>query len=826
MGTLKSKLVVGAATLLVPTGPALAQTAGDASTSGDIIVTARRTEERLQDVPISISVYTQQQIADRNIATATDLASYTPSLSVNQRYGPEKASYAIRGFNQDQYTAPTVGIYFADVVGVRAQGGTASGNTVGPGSFMDLQNVQVLKGPQGTLFGRNTTGGAILLVPNRPSDRLEGNVEGTIGNYGARRVQGVLNLPLAETFKVRLAMDRSTRDGYMKNRSGIGPGDYNDVDYFAARLSILAELTPDLENLTIAHLSDSKPNGFASRIVACDPAAAGFAALTASSACEQIARQAARGDGLLDVEVNNAEAFITQQQWQITNTTSWLASDTLTLKNIMSYGQFRERSSFSLYSDNFRFTPVAQFFSSANIVGRPYQYINLNTQDGYNTAYGSTFTEELQLQGSAAQGRLTYVVGGYLEFSRPLGWHQAQIPVLLNCAGVAASLNCVNPTFVDVPGFGTVPIGNVIQSRTKPSFDNHGIFAQASFKLTDELSLTAGARYTFDKIRVLAEGTELNPFIPGVNNRTCQDTLRRPNTPAIDPTVCRNVIKNDSKKPTWLINADYKPSNDLMLYAKYARGYRQGGVSPIGVGLETWGPEKVDAYEVGVKASFHGAVRGYFNVAGFYNDFRDQQLTAGLLPRDGGSGSASIVNVGKSRIQGIEADASVTLFDSLKLDLGYTYLDTKVIDLIVPTLPPSAPYVGVTVSVREGDPLPYSPKNRISLTGTYTIPVSEKVGRISIGATYVHTDRQGFGNTLVTAPNILRFQPATDLLNLNFNWDSIAGSPVDLALFATNVANELYGVATGGGYQAAGFGELIVGQPRMYGLRVRYRFGE
>ena len=158
----------------------------------EIIVTARRVEESLQDVPISMTVLSPEQITDRNIVVAADLATYTPSLSVNQRYGAEKSTFAIRGFNQDQSTAPTVGVYFADVVGVRAQGGTTSGNTVGAGSFTDLQNVQVLKGPQGTLFGRNTTGGAVLLVPQQPQDTLGGYVEATGGDYDMRRVQAAL----------------------------------------------------------------------------------------------------------------------------------------------------------------------------------------------------------------------------------------------------------------------------------------------------------------------------------------------------------------------------------------------------------------------------------------------------------------------------------------------------------------------------------------------------------------------------------------------------------------------------------------------------------
>jgi iron complex outermembrane receptor protein len=191
----------------------------EAAEPGDIVVTARRSEERLQDVPISITVFNQEQLAQRNIVSPADLATYTPSLTINQRFGSEKSSFVIRGFTQEGGTSPSVGVYFADVVAPRAQGGTTGGNGALPGSLFDLQNVQVLKGPQGTLFGRNTTGGAVLLVPQKPTDWLEGYVEGSAGNYGMWRGQAVINLPLAETFKVRLGVDRMNRDGYLRNHS-------------------------------------------------------------------------------------------------------------------------------------------------------------------------------------------------------------------------------------------------------------------------------------------------------------------------------------------------------------------------------------------------------------------------------------------------------------------------------------------------------------------------------------------------------------------------------------------------------------------------------
>ena len=188
----------GMALSLIPAMPAFAQIAQREEVSlAEVIVTARRVEERLQDVPISITVFNQAQLTNRNVVTASDLALYTPSLSVNDNFGSANTAFAIRGFVQDIGTQPSVGVYFADVVAPRgAANNMPIGDGAGPGNFFDLQNVQVLNGPQGTLFGRNTTGGAVLLVPQKPTDEFGGYVEGSVGNHDMQRIQGVLNVPL------------------------------------------------------------------------------------------------------------------------------------------------------------------------------------------------------------------------------------------------------------------------------------------------------------------------------------------------------------------------------------------------------------------------------------------------------------------------------------------------------------------------------------------------------------------------------------------------------------------------------------------------------
>ena len=894
---LKSSLLLGAASVCIFGGaPVMAQDkaaqGANEENGSDIIVTARRVEEKLQDVPISITVFNGEQLTKRNIAVATDLVTYTPSLTVNQRYGPEKAAFNIRGFNQDSSTAPTVGVYFAEVVGVRAQGGTTSGNTVGAGAFTDLQNVQVLKGPQGTLFGRNTTGGAILLTPKKPSDKFEGYVEGTAGNYNQLKVTGALNIPISDTFKVRAVVERNKRDGFMRNLAGVGPNDYNNLNYTYARLSIVADLTPDLENYTVVHYSDSNTNGYASKQIACatpssvdnplntvtgSPGFSGTRYLQATSCLQQVARQTARGDGIYDVETSNANPFLKIRQWQAINTTTWKASDNLTIKNIVSYGQFRERANFDLGSSNYFVNATDVGFSLTgaaatgfnlkrisaslpNVVvpnGTAYQRIVLDTAnpDSAN-AQESTLTEELQFQGNSSDNKLNYVVGGYLEFSRPIGWSEGRTGIFLNCVR-PQNLTCSNPLL----------FGSISESATKLKFDNHGVFAQATYKFTDALSLTGGFRYTFDKIVGLTQGTRAGfsasaatgPLFPDpltgvLIARACTDSFRHikfgptadpavvANPPAADRSVCQTTLTNSSNKPTWLIDIDYKPSNDLLLYAKYARGYRQGGINFTNPGVETWQPEKTENFELGAKTSFRGAVSGYFNVAAFYNTLANQQIFAGLIPDAlnaslGVAGGNAIINAGKSRIYGAEFDASAVFAQNFRVDLGYTFLDTKITNSgaaavrgdgsPLGTFIVGTPFGQIIPTSVAGQSFTLTPKHRITVTGTYTLPMDEKIGKLSLGVTWTHASSSINDYSVPAFVNgqPVGFTPANDLVNVNVDWKGVGGTPIDAAFFVTNLFNEAYNVANTGGWNSAGVAEIILNPPRFWGFRLKYSFG-
>ena len=853
--------------------PAAAQDASQAApaASQDILVTARRVEERLQDVPVSITVFNQQDLTKRNVAIASDLAIYTPSLSVNQRFGPEKSSFSLRGFNQDNNTAPTVGVYFAEVVGVRAQGSNTGGNTVGAGSFIDLSNVQVLKGPQGTLFGRNTTGGAVLLTPQKPTADFGGYLEGTYGNYEQVRLQGALNVPITDWLKIRFASESNQRNGYMKNVSGVGAGAFNDVNYSYGRVSILAELTPALENYTVAHYSNSDTNSFGSRIIGCatpaspvgplvtTPGTPGFNAsrfILASSCAVQLARQTARGDSPYETESRYLNPFIKIEQWQAINTTTWEASDNLRIKNIISYGEYREQNSADLASSAFVVPDIngeggfnlTRYVNAAIVgpggapvitpAGTPYDRIaQAVAEPGTYQSIGSTFTEELQLQGKTADDRFTYVLGGYLEFSRPIGYNQASAEIFLSCTNIRDYV-CTNPL-----GFGSIG-----KPKWKFKFNNHGIYGQGTFRFTDQLSLTGGIRYTFDSIRLLNEssnatlstapGSYIDPRTGVSLLRRCQDTLRHPNVFVTnDTTPCRTHIKNASNEPTWLIGLDYKPSDDMLLYAKYSRGYRQGGISPSAIGLESWEPEKIDAYEVGAKVSSQGLIKGYLNVAGFYNDLKNKQVAVALTPTAAAralgfaGGSSFVLNAASARSYGLELDGSALFFDSLRLSVGYTYLRTKIVDVLsTADLAPrlvGTPFATAVPQVASGTAFINAPKHKLTATATYDLPLDETLGDLSIGATWVYSSKEvnNFADPAYVNGEALGVTPSSNLVNLNIDWNEIGGSAFDAAFFVTNLTKERFNLPNQNNWLASGVAEVTYNAPRFYGVRLRYNLG-
>ena len=515
---LKYALQAGASVLVLLAHPAFAQSAAAPSAPAapaaaappvaqetqiqDVVVNARRIDERLQDVPISISVFSQQQLTNRNVVNSQDLALYTPSLSSNSNFGQESATYAIRGFVQDSGTAPSVGVYFADVVALRGPTqGTQAGDGAGPGNFFDLQNVQVLKGPQGTLQGVNTTGGAVLFVPQKPTGRTEGNIELSLGNYDMHRVQAMYNSTIGDKIRFRVALDHMDRDGWLKNISGIGPKDFNDVNYTALRASVVWDVTNNLENYTIASFSNSSTNGSVQKMIGCENTGANATGFTDPAfnpgnflgllSCGQLAREKAQGASFYDVEQALPNPTSQLQQWQIINTTTWRATDNLTVKNIASYGELTYKQRSPLFGTDFRATDLPALYQEVFFRGVPPIFTDINATP--DTADQYTFTEELQLQGDALDNRLTYQGGLYFETSGPDGTSGSESNQILACSNIA-TMSCS-----DLIGqaFG-VNVGALNVTSGRETFHDIGYYGQASYKITNQLKLTVGARYTQD----------------------------------------------------------------------------------------------------------------------------------------------------------------------------------------------------------------------------------------------------------------------------------------------------------------------------------------
>lgn len=821
----RSAYLCGCALLTFNITPAMAQDAESrsaAASGDDIIVTARRVEERLQDVPISISVFNEEQLAQRNISAGADLATYTPSLSVNAQFGPDRATFAIRGFVQETNTAPSVGVFFADVVTPRGpQAQVPIGGGAGPGRFFDLQNVQVLKGPQGTLFGRNTTGGSILLVPNRPTSEFSGYVEASVGNYDMQRLQAVVNVPLSDTFRVRAGFDRQKRDGYLKNRSGIGPSRFADIDYWAARVTVEGDLTPDLENSFIVNVIDSDTNGGVQKLVACAPTV-----MVGFLGCDQLQRSAEAGDGFYDVRQPVQTVNSHSREWQLVNTTKWLASDTLTIKNIASYGQQILDFSHPLYGTDF-ITPAVPDFG---LPSYEFGFLNVTPVRGRHAADQQTFTEELQFQGRSGDDRLTWQAGAYFERSTSLSPASQIAQVLISCTDET------NPQCTDILGglFGA-PVGSLQTTIIDTTYQSIGLYGQASYSFTDQLTVTGGLRYTWDKSSVEHISSVTNfafntPLAP-----TCSRTEADAN--------CQSRISQSSDKPTWVIDVAYKPIDGIMVYGKYARGYRTGAITAmLPDAFAVASPEKVDNFELGVKSEFHGSVSGYFNITGYYNNFTNQQLSLSLDDNPVVPGivpvATGIINAGKSRIYGVEVEAGLRPFDGFNLSASYGYLHTEIREIALPTLTGS-PYI-INSNIVPGDELLQSPRHKLTATAAYTLPLDEEIGKITFSATYNYASKSrtnylnrqtldpGFGTVIGTDLNPvtrdLGIVPSYNLLNLNVDWKRVANTPFDLSLFATNVTKEKFITYTGGLLPTVGFETAALNEPRMYGMRVRYEF--
>lgn len=740
--------------------PAWAQdSAGPAATNAieEIIVTARRTEENLQKVPIAITALTDAVLREKNIVDLRDLNRVVPGLGVTAT-GTERQStqLIIRGQGAAPFGAePAVITYFAEVPTLAP----------GAGNVFDLQNIQVLKGPQGTLFGRNTTGGALLLEPRRPMNELGASFEATVGSYELRRVQAAVNIPVIDDkLLVRVAVDGNYRKGFTRD---IKTGqDYDDRNYTSIRFSLTLRPTDRLENRLILGYTDTDTNGAGTVITNINPT--GIAARSFPTLPAVFAAQLARGPRRVDY-LN--PPFFKAKQVQVTNTTTYEATDELTVKNIFGYRDYRAR----VAADVVGALPVIQI-----LPGREY-----TATFGYPST--TSYTDELQLQGKTGDGRLTWILGGFYGRSDPVNSRTQDL-----------FLQFGRSVFVNASGK---------YDRTR------AVFGQASYKLMDDLTFTVGGRYTWDSRRIVVSQYLNTPA-------ACSFTG------AVQAVNCVVKLARKFHAPTGNASLDYQIAPRTLVYATVRRGYKSGGfnASAANPSSKSFEPEYVTDVELGLKTDFNlGTVKGRFNAdifRGSYEDLQESASVAETLATGAVQTLSRIVNAGKAIVQGVELEGTLIPIDNVQFNGFYAYTDAYYKENFFTT---TTNGVVTTVDVKNA-PFQNTPKHKFGVSGQFTLPLGGS-GTLVASADYTYQTRVVFLEPLTPIlRNDRRGQDGYGLVNLRLDWQKAFGSRVDLNFFMTNVTNKTYKSYENDAYESTGVAQTLFGEPRMYGGGLRVTF--
>jgi iron complex outermembrane receptor protein len=755
---------------------------------GDVItVTARRREESLQDTPISVSVLSGDQLARVGVTDAQSLQYQTPSLSITSAQSQRNTvAFSLRGQRTQEtqlFTDPPVGTYFAEVVQPRPYG---FGNTL-----FDIQSVQVLKGVQGTLFGRNMTGGAVLVEPHHPELReFSGEIKGQYGNYNMHDIYGMLNIPLGDSVALRFSGKTRERDGWAREvTSGLR---YDNQNYDAFRISLLVEPMEGLESLTVLDWYQSNENGTASFLtsISTPSVISNYEGLRAAGRITtNIPAQFAAAQALfqqrrfsLDTGVGeggNLDAFPGPYEkiknWGITNKTTWELSDTLTLKNIFGYRK-QQRDQVQDYDGipAFLITPY-QFTRTRNI------------------------SEELQLQGKAFDSRLDFVVGAY--YFEEKGIDGSIANTLPELTIVGSGLNAMTtPALL----FATANPGEGY-SRTAAAF------AAGTYKVTDELSVSAGIRYNYDKRKIT-----VSPSRPNLGACTFDIDVNTAGTQTVPFAQCSFTNQKTFKELTYDATIQYEPSNRLTVYGSYRHGFRAGGFSTRAtneVTLRPFLPELVDEFEAGLKTNTPvGSGRLTTSTALFLQNASDVQKQRATAVDTNGDGVPDNVftivdNTAKQRNYGGEFEAALT-FDAFTLSAFYSY--TKV-DIRAGQ---------VVLNGRQEFEQRGSPRHQMGATATYSPPIDEALGQVNLIGNVTYRSKIYLDDF-----EIQGLQPGYALVNARVEWNDIAQSGISAAVFANNLLDKTYRIGVLGLIaEGLGFQNSVYGEPRMYGVEVGFKF--
>lgn len=781
------KLIIAAlaaTTCLSMVDIAQAQDAGtETASNGEIIVTARRRDETLSTVPAAITALSSNDLIERGVHTDSDLQLVAPGLTIRQTQGNNSLTYSIRGQTADTFSgSPSAVIAYLNEVPLTINGAS---------SFYDLENVQVLKGPQGTLFGRNATGGAVLYNSAKPVNELKATLRGRLGNYDMHEAEGMLNVPLVtDTVLLRAAFDTVRKDGYIRNL--LNNERLGNVRRDSGRVTLMIKPSAGISNTTM--LQYTKTGGtntgasYTYSVYSCGQTNNGFTLTCGAGSLFGPGLDDAFGQAGLwasylaahpDAYAPGLVAYVDEQRrigpyrtrhpggashhgkdWFVTNTTEIDLGGGAKLRNIVGFSDSRTRS-------------------EQPQLGAP--FVTILTANAAAGQYGNQLkvrstSEELQLVGDTMGGKLEYIAGYYMQRQRSdTLWPQ---------------------TYFDVsPVLAPSYVTNNFRIRNKTD----AVYGQLSYEIMPDLKLTGGLRYTWERVSIAQLPAATYTFGAPDQHKTFSD-------------------------PSWEAGLEYKVSPEWFAYLKTRGSFRSGGFNgaapPVTAtatgGGNLFGSEHTQDIEGGLK--FSGNLMGRpanFASAVFVQWIQDVQRVEFPDP-DGPGGLASIAvtaNVPSSRIWGSEAQGAIRPTDWLELGGSMAYTNAKFTNGNIVLFGNHYSYGPV------GD----TPKFSGTAYAQVSVPVGEDMGDVSLRGEVYGQSAQYFSNAAASIAPGTRL-PGYALVNARLDWSGIGGSDFSAALFAKNLTDKAYFV--GGMTLAAALGHnaAAVGEPRTYGIELSFKY--
>ncbi len=794
------------ALIFVAVGAKAQTTTPDAPrTIDEIVVTAQKRTQSLQDVPIVVTAVNAQQLQDAGVRDIKDLTVVTPGLTVTTTGSNTSTTARIRGIG-------TVGdnVGLESSVGVVIDGVYRPRNGVAFGDLGDLERIEVLKGPQGTLFGKNTSAGVINILTKRPEFQVGANSEVTLGNYGAVGAALSLTGPImGEKLAGRLFLAGRKRDGYYDVVGGVPT---NTQNFYTARGQILYRLTDDAEVNFIADYTDRNER--------CCGAVQIKNATGPTAVLNSIVPGAI-------MNPPNPEAF-----------TAFGTHDDL--KHVVDKGVSATLDWTTPWLGGARFTSITALRDwrsqgGGDTDGTLVDVLYGPPVDSSNPAYVQfrQFSQEFRLAGDT--DRLNWLVGAFFT-NEKLTQHVRLVYGTQFEQYANGLFGGALPLFTGRPANGSTFVAGQGQNDTyKQEEKGAAIFTNNSFKITDKLTLTGGARYTWEKKDL---DTVWNNTDGGIG---CLTALSRvPTLGAPGALICgtfqnpafSQLGSNDQRlreeKLTGTVKIDYRFTPQILAYASYARGYKAGGFNldriaqptqsggrPAAPILDTsFKPEIVDSYEIGMKNTLFDRTV-LLNGTIFYQEFTDFQLNSfnGLV--------FNVTSVPTVISKGVDADfVWFTPIEGLSLNSGVTYAETYYPKSTASVLgsPPPPPAVPTGNQRLPGSRLSLAPLWSASLAATYEHEITDNlVGRIAVNAKYQSS--YNTGSNLDPVKN----QPGFTLVNAR-----VGIGPDDkswqVEAWAQNIFDEYYtqvgfdAVAQTGSYNA------FLGMPRTYGMTLRLAY--